>query len=206
MKVKNLLIILSFLIGFTAYSQEESTNFDTKKRQHRVKLGVGLNIPMEPNSSTHDLGMSVSEQYEFLLWEHFSLIQSLSYNFISGKKVEEFYQDRYVITQYEAFHTVPFQLGIGWYFGENQSKFYIFFKGGWAYYWGVNPAYPEIIVNGNLVEEAIPREEFDGNFSFFTPSIGWQFNRVSVAAVYQGTIDVDTQLNVLSLSLNFRLY
>lgn len=205
MKAKKLLTFLFIFLGIIAFAQDSDTT-KVKKRTSRVSLGIGLNIPMKPNSETHDLGMSVSEQYEFLLWEHFSLIQSLSYNFISGKKVQEYYENQAVNTQYEAFHTVPFQLGIGWYFGEGQSKFYVYFKGGIAYYWGVNPAYPEIIVNGNTVKEAIPREEFDGTFSFFTPAFGWNFDRVSIEAAYQGTVNVDTKLNVLNLTLKFRLY
>lgn len=205
MKAKNLLIFLFIFLGITGFSQDtDSTKI--KKRTSRISLGVGLNIPMQPNSATHDLGMSVSEQYEFLLWEHLSLMQSLSYNFISGKSVEEFYENQNIIVQYENFHTVPFQLGIGWYFGEDQSKFYIYFKGGIAYYWGVSPAKPEIVVNGNTVVPEIPREEFDGTFSFFTPAIGWKFKRASFEASYQGTINVDTKLNVLNLTLRYRIY
>lgn len=206
MKIKNLFLILLFLTGISAYSQDSDSKDVVIKRHHRVKIGVGINIPMSPNSVSHDIGMGVGEQYEFLLWDHFSLIQSLSYNFVSGKSVQEYYQNQDVITQYHAFHTVPFQLGVGWYFGESQSKFYILFKGGISYYWGANAAYPEIVVNGNVVKEAIPSEDFDGTFSFFTPSIGWQFKRASISLVYQGTVNKDTKLNVLSIDLGFRLY
>ncbi len=204
---KNLLIIILLFFSFSVFSQEKSDSADaTKRRKHRITGGLGLNIPMSPHSETHDLGMSINERYEFLISEHFSLIQGLSYNFISGKKVMEFYQDRYVQTQYETFSTLPLQFGIGFYFGEGNSDFFILFKGGVAAYWGVHPAYPEIIVNGNLVKEAIPREEFNGVYSFFTPTIGWQFDRLQLSATYQGHVEKDANLNILNISVNYRIY
>jgi hypothetical protein len=204
---KNLLFVLLVVFALPLVSQETGDNLqDAKRRKHRITAGLGLNIPMKPHSVTHDLGMSINERYEFLITEHLSLIQGLSYNFISGKKVEEFYQDRFVQTEYETFSTLPLQFGAGFYFGEKNSTFFILFKGGVAAYWGVNPAYPEIKVNGNVVKEAIPREEFNGVYSFFTPTIGWHFDRFQLTATYQGHVEADANVNILNLSVNYRIY
>lgn len=195
------------IFSFSVYSQEkDNSSNEVKRRKHRITAGLGLNIPMSPHAETHDLGMSVNQRYEFLISEHFSLIQGLSYNFVTGKKVQEFYQDRYVQTEYENFTTVPLQFGVGFYFGEGNSDFFILLKGGVAAYWGVHPAYPEIVVNGNVVKEEIQREEYNGVYNFFTPTIGWQFKRLQLSATYQGHVETDAQLNILNISVNYRVY
>jgi hypothetical protein len=205
MMTKNVILFFLLLFVLPVFSQESDTTEVQKKRSSRLNVGLGLNIPFEPNSVNYDIGMGISERYEFLLWDHFSLVQSLSYNFVSGQKVQEYYEGRYVQTQYENYNTVPLQFGIGFYFGENQRKFFILLKGGWAYYWGVNPAYPEIVVNGNVVKPAIPRTEFDGTYGFFTPTIGWQFKWVQISATYQGTVNQDASINILNLTLSYTI-
>ena len=201
---KNLILAFILLFSINLFSQQSDP--EKKSRKSRVNLGLGLNIPMKPNSVNYGLGFSVSQRYEYLLWEHFSLIQGLSYNTISGKDVREYYGNDYIQTQYETFSTLPLQIGMGYYFGEGQKTFFILLKGGWAAYWGVHPAYPAIVVNGNVVEEAKAREEFNGVYGFFTPSIGWQLNHLQISATYQGHIEQDASLNVLNISLAYRIF
>ena len=128
------LLLLSFLALFVnslALAQDaDSALSKLDQRKHKLMFGAGLNIPLEPNSRTHDLGMSVSQQYEYLLWSHFSLMQSLSFNFITGQKINENYHGQEIVTQYNNFYVVPLQVGIVWYFGENHKKFFIAFAGG----------------------------------------------------------------------------
>lgn len=193
------------LLTTSLYSQDSVGENEKKERASKLSFGIGVNIPLSPNDVSYDLGMSIDQRYEYLLWEHWSVMQSLSYNFISGQSVQEYYEGRYVQTEYENFTTVPLQFGAGFYFGEGHKSFFILLKGGASWYKGVNPAYPEIVVNGNVVKEAIPRTEFNGVFGFFTPTIGWQFNRAQVSASYQGSVMHDTQINVLNISLGFRI-
>ena len=111
-----------------------------------------------------------------------------------------------VNTEYENLYTVPLQFGIGYYFGENQTLFFFLLKGGVAYYKGVSPAYPEIIVNGHVVKPAIAREEFDGVYNFITPTIGWQFERFQISASYQGHVEQDATVNILNFSVAYKVY
>ena len=205
MIIKKVIIIFLVFLSSTLYSQDKEGVTEKKERASKLSAGIGLNIPLNPNSVNYDMGMSVDQRYEYLLWEHWSVMQSLSYNFISGQTVQEYYEGRYVKTEYENFSTVPLQFGLGFYFGEGHKTFFILLKGGASWYKGVNPAYPEIIVNGNVVKEAIPRTEFNGVFGFFTPTIGWQFKRAQISASYQGSVDQDSQINVLNISLGFRI-
>ena len=195
----NSCFLICSIIGF---SQESET---LSKSNHKLNFGLGLNIPMKPNAVNYGLGMSVSQRYEYLLWSHFSLVEGLAYNFISGNNVTEYNGVNYIQTQYENFTVVPLVVGMGYYFGENQKTFFILLKGGAAAYWGVNPAYDAVIVNGNEVKAAIPREEFNGVYWFFTPSIGWQFDRLQISATYQGHVEQDANLNILNLSLGYRI-
>jgi len=187
-----------------AFSQDTETK--EKRRWSRINLGLGINIPLKPHATNYNPGMSINESYEFLFLEHFSLIQGLAFNFISGQTVEEFYENQIVNTEYENLYTVPLQFGIGYYFGENQKTFFVLIKGGVAYFKGVNPAYPEIIVNGNVVKPAIAREEYDGVYNFITPTVGWQFERFQIRASYQGHVEQDATVNILNFSVAYKVY
>jgi len=199
---KNFLFSLIIISSLTGFSQESEAS---KKNNNRLNLGLGMNIPMKPNSENYGIGMSVSQRYEYLIGSHFSLVEALSYNFISGKKVSEYYGNEYIQTQYENFNVVPLVAGMGYYFAENQKSFFILLKGGVAAYWGVDPAYPAIVVNGNEVEAAIPRKEFNGVYWFFTPTIGWQFDHIQISASYEGHVEQDASLNILNLSVSYRI-
>lgn len=205
MVLKKIIIVFLVLLSSSLYSQDTEEKKNIEERASKLTVGIGMNIPLKPNNVSYDLGMSIDERYEYLLWEHWSVMQSLSYNFISGQSVQEYYEGRYVQVDYENFSTVPLQIGVGFYFGEGHKTFFILLKGGASWYKGVNPAYPEIIVNGNVVKEAIPRTEFNGVFGFFTPAIGWQFKRAQISASYQGSVMHDTKINVLNISLGFRI-
>ena len=100
---------------------------------------------------------------------------------------------------------VPLVVGMGYYFGENQKTFFILLKGGVAAYWGESPAYPAIVVNGIEITAAIPSEKFNDVYWFFTPSIGWQFNRLQISATYQGHVEQDASLNILNLSMSYKI-
>ncbi len=199
---KNFLFSLFFVLSLTGFSQESET---TKQNNNRLNLGLGMNIPMKPNFENYGIGMSISQRYEYLLWSHFSLVEGLAYNFISGKNVTEYYGNNYIQIQYENFNVVPLVVGMGYYFEENQKSFFILLKGGVAAYWGSDPAYPAVVVNGNEVVAAIPRNEFNGVYWFFTPSIGWQFDRLQISATYQGHVEQDASLNILNLSVSYRI-
>lgn len=203
---KKVILFLLVMIPFMMFSQEQESDNSTKDRASKISVGLGMNIPFKPNNVNYSIGMSVNQRYEYLVWEHWSVVQSLSYNFISGKDVSEYYNGIFVQTQYENFTTLPLQFGAGFYFGENHQSFFILLKGGIAWYWGVNPAYDEIDVNGNVVVEAVPRTTFSGTYSFFTPTIGWQFKKAQISATYQGHIEQDASLNVFNLSFNYRIF
>jgi hypothetical protein len=177
-----------------------------KLNKHRLLGGIGLNIPFEPTSNSYDLGFGVFQQYEFLLGDHFSLIQSLGFNYLEGRSVYEFYQNDYIEVDYENFYAVPLQIGIGFYFGEFQQKFFIHFTGGISYYRQVNPAYPAIIVNESVVREAIPRTVEDGVFHFFTPEIGWTFRRIQLSFMYQTHIQQDANVGIARLGLAYNFF
>lgn len=200
---KVLFILLLFSSGL--YAQDSAGDNVQKDKANKLSLGLGINIPLSPNAVNYGVGMRVEERYEFLLWEHWSVIQSLSYNFVSGKEVSEFYEGQYVDTEYEAFMNVPLQIGVGFYFGENHRTFFILLKGGIAWYKGVNPAYPEISYNGNVVKEAVSRSEFNGSYGFFTPAIGWQFKRLQISVGYQGQVKQSSRINVLNASLAYNI-
>jgi hypothetical protein len=201
---KILFILLLFSTGL--FSQDiDVEKTSQKKKMNKLSLGLGINIPFKPHSVSYTVGIGVEEKYEFLLWEHWSLIQGLSYNFISGKKVTEFYEGQNVEVQYEMFNIIPLQIGVGFYFGENHQTFFILLKGGIAWYNGVNPAYPEISYNGNVVKEAVPKSKFNGSYGFFTPSIGWQFKRSQISLTYQGHVEQNASINIMNISYAFNL-
>ena len=198
-----LLLILIFVFQF-GFAQEEKKSLED--RVSKLSFGAGINVPFKPNSAQYNVGLSLNERYEFLFLEHFSIVQEISFNFISGQTVDEFYVDRVVSVEYENFYTVPFQFGLGYYFGMNQTGFFVLVKGGIAYYKGVDPAYPEIKVNGNVVRPAIPRTENDGWYHFISPTIGWQWKRWQASASYQGHVEGDAILNILNMSFAYRVY
>jgi hypothetical protein len=202
---KKIILLFFMLIPFAMQSQQDTPAKKGNEKVSKLSLGLGMNIPFEPHSVNYGLGMSFNQQYEYLLWSHWSVVQTLNYNFISGKDVNEFYHGIYVDTQYGNFQTLPLQFGAGFYFGENHQTFFILLKGGIAWYWGVDPAYPEIVVNGNVVQEAVPRTTFKGSYNFFTPTIGWQFKRAQISASYQGSVENNSSINVLNLSFNYRI-
>lgn len=205
MKGKKILFIL-LLISTGLFSQDkEGDKTSNKEKMNKLSLGIGINIPFKPNSVSYGVGMGVEERYEFLLWQHWSLIQGLSYNFVSGKKVTEFYEGQNVEVHYESFHTIPLQIGVGFYFGENHQTFFILLKGGIAWYSGVSPAYPEISYNGNVVKEAVPKTKFSGSYGFFTPAIGWQFKRSQISVTYQGHVEQNASINIMNISYAFNL-
>jgi len=203
---KKLLIAIMLMISFPLLSQEKGSENATNDRTSKISLELGMNIPFKPNSINYGVGMSVTQLYEFLFWDNWSLVESLGYNFISGKNVNEYYDGTLVNTEYENFQTVPLQFGVGFYFGEGHKTFFILLKGGVAWYRGVHPAYPEIVVNGNVIKEAEARTPYNGTYSFFTPTIGWQFDRAQVSASYQGHVEQDASLNVFNLSIGWRIY
>jgi hypothetical protein len=133
-------------------------------------------------------------------------LESITFNNLFGKDVNEFYENKNITVKYEYFRTVGIQLGMGFYFGENQQTFFILLKGGIAWYWSVRPGYPEVISDvGNVIKPAIPREEVNGNFWFFDPKIGWQFNRTQVFFSYHGTVKQDSQINTFSLGAAYNV-
>ena len=203
---KKIVIALLLMLSFPIFSQEKATDNAVQDRTSKICLELGMNIPFKPNSVNYGIGMSVTQQYEFLFWDNWSLVQSLGYNFISGKEVNEYYDGIFVDTQYENFQTVPLQFGVGFYFGEGHKTFFILLKGGIAWYRGVDPAYPAIVVNNNTIKEAVPRETYNGTYSFFTPTLGWQFERAQISASYQGHVEQDASLNVFNLSFGWRIY
>lgn len=178
----------------------------SKPNRHRLNLGASLNIPSQPTSVNYGVGFGLLEQYEFLLGSHWSAVQSLGFNNLAGKTVTEFYENGNIEVEYEHFRTAALQLGMGFYFGEGQSTFFILFKGGNAWFWAVTPAYPEVrSAVGDLVKPAIPREEVNGTFWFFDPKIGWQFKRLQISADYHGTINHDTEINVWNIGVAYNL-
>jgi hypothetical protein len=206
MNLKSLVLLSLILFPASLFSQDTKADSDGNNRMNTISLGVGMNIPFKPNSEDYGMGMSVGQRYEFLLWSHWSLVESCSYNFISGKDVNKYYYGEYVDVSYKNFSTVPLQFGVGYYFGADQTAFFVLLKGGIAWYWGENPAFPEINVNGNVVREAVPAESFSGTYSFFTPTVGWQFKKAAISASYQGHVEQDASLNILNVSFFYRIY
>jgi len=194
---KSFFLSLFLTISITIFSQDSP---------QRLFLGTSFNIPSSPTSLNYGVGFGLFEQYEYLLGEHWSLVQVLGFQNINGKEVEEFYENGNINVNYEYFRTVSLQLGAGFYFGEGQSTFFILFKGGYSKFWTVNPAYPEVRSSaGDLVKQEILREERNGSFWFFDPKIGWQFDRLQISADYHGTVNQVSQINVYSLSVAYNL-
>ena len=202
MRVKILISSLLIFMSITLSAQENSSS---KRQRSRLNFGLIMSIPSKPTNVNYGIGFGIIEQYEFLLGSHWSAVQSLGFNSLNGKTVSEFYEDDFYNIEYEYFRTVALQLGMGFYFGEGQSTFFILFKGGIAGFWSVTPAYPEIIVNGNVVKKAIPREEVSGSFWFFDPKIGWQFKRLQISLDYHGTINHDIAINVWTLGVAYNI-
>jgi hypothetical protein len=198
-------ILISFLLVALSFSLTAQENSNAKRQRSRLNFGLSLNIPSSPTNVNYGVGFGINQQYEFLLGSHWSAVQSLGFNNINGKTVNEFYENENINVEYEYFRTVALQLGMGFYFGEGQSTFFILFKGGVAQFWTVNPPYPEIVVNGNVVKQAIPREEVNGTFWFFDPKIGWQFNRLQISLDYHGTINQDIEINVWNLGVAYNI-
>lgn len=202
MRVKILISSLLVVLSLSLFAQEKN---NSKRQRSRLNFGLSLNIPSKPTNVNYGVGFGINQQYEYLLGSHWSAVQSLGFNNLNGKNVNEFYEDDYYNIEYEYFRTVAFQFGMGFYFGEGQSTFFILFKGGVAQFWSVTPAYPEIVVNGNVVKQAIPREEVNGSFWFFDPKIGWQFNRLQISLDYHGTINHDIEINVWNLGVAYNI-
>ena len=203
----NLLILISvlFMSPILVMGQDDGGNSSPKRNRHRLLLGVGLNIPFRPTSHNYHPGFAINQQYEFLLGDHFTLAQGLGYNYLFGKSKTELYEGIYVDVEYEYFHNLPLQAGLGFYFGEKQRTFFIMFKGGVAWYKYVKPAYPEIVVNDIVVKEAKPREEISGYYWFFTPSIGWQFKRMRVSFSYKTHIEQDANVGLLGIGFSYNV-
>ena len=203
MRLKIIISSLLILMSITLTAQENSS---TKRQRSRLNFGANLNIPSKPTNVNYGVGFGILEQYEFLLGSHWSAVQSLGYNNLFGKDVNEFYENDYYNIEYEYFRTVALQLGMGFYFGEGQSTFFILFKGGIAGYWTVTPAYPEIKNSfGNVIKPAIAREEVNGNFWFFDPKIGWQLKRLQISLDYHGTINHDIEINVWNIGVAYNI-
>lgn len=202
MRLKIIISSLLILMSITLTAQENSS---TKRQRSRLNFGANLNIPSKPTNVNYGVGFGILEQYEFLLGSHWSAVQSLGYNNLFGKDVNEFYENDYYNIEYEYFRTVALQLGMGFYFGEGQSTFFILFKGGIAGFWSVTPAYPSIVVNDIEIKKAIAREEVNGNFWFFDPKIGWQFKRLQISLDYHGTINHDIEINVWNIGVAYNI-
>lgn len=198
--------VIGVLMVVSSIASGQTEDSFEKRNKHRLIAGMGLNIPFEPTSANYELGFGLFEQYEFLLGDHFSLVQSLGFNYLAGKRVNEYYENQYVKVEYENFYTVPLQFGVGYYFGAEQKKFFILFEGGFAFYQLVRPAYPEVNVNGNVVKEAIPRTVETGTYHFFTPEIGWVFNRLQVNFSYQTHIENDANVGIARLGLAYNFF
>ena len=202
MRLKIIISSLLILMSITLTAQENSS---TKRQRSRLNFGANLNIPSKPTNVNYGVGFGILEQYEFLLGSHWSAVQSLGFNNLNGKTVSEFYENDYYNIEYEYFRTVALQLGMGFYFGEGQSTFFILFKGGIAGFWSVTPAYPSIVVNDIEIKKAIAREEVNGNFWFFDPKIGWQFKRLQISLDYHGTINHDIEINVWNIGVAYNI-
>lgn len=197
---KSLLLFLFLFLTVSSFAQ------DSKPNRHRLNLGASMNIPSQPTNENYGVGFGLLQQYEFLLWSHWSVLQSLGFNNLSGKTVTEFYENKNIEVDYEHFRSVALQLGVGFYFGEGQRTFFILFKGGNAWFSAVTPAYPEVkSTAGDVVKEAIPREEENGNFWFFDPKIGWQLKRLQISVDYHGTVNNDTEINVWNIGVAYNL-
>jgi hypothetical protein len=197
--ISSILIILSI----TLTAQEKS---NVKRQRSRLAFGANMNIPAKPTSLNYNLGYGILEQYEYLLGSHWTALESLTFNNLFGKNVNEFYENKNIDVKYEYFRTAGIQLGVGFYFGENQRTFFVLIKGGIAWYWSVKPSYPDVYSDaGNLIKPAIPREEVNGNFWFFDPKIGWQFNRAQIYFSYHGTVKQDSQINTFSLGAAYNV-
>lgn len=203
MHLKIIISTFLILISITLSAQENSSS---KRQRSRLNFGLSMNIPSKPTNVNYGVGFGITQQYEFLLGSHWSAIQGLSFNNLNGKDVNEFYENDFYNIEYEYFRTVALQLGMGFYFGEGQSTFFILFKGGIAEFWTVTPAYPEIRNSfGNIIKPAIAREERNGTFWFFDPKIGWQFKRLQVSLDYHGTINHDIEVNVWSIGVAYNI-
>ena len=198
-------IIISSLLIFMSITLTAQENSSTKRQRSRLNFGANLNIPSKPTNVNYGVGFGILEQYEFLLGSHWSAVQSLGFNNLNGKTVSEFYENDFYNIEYEYFRTVALQLGMGFYFGEGQSTFFILFKGGIAGFWSVTPAYPSIVVNDIEIKKAIAREEVNGNFWFFDPKIGWQFKRLQISLDYHGTINHDIEINVWNIGVAYNI-
>ena len=200
-----LLIISCLLISAPFFLSAQDGADKSKRQRNRLNFGASMNIPINPTNDKYGLGYGLMQQYEYLLWSHLSIMESFGFNMINGKKVNEFYENQNVTVDYDYFRSVPLQIGAGFYFGEGQSTFFILFKGGISWFWSVSPAYPEIVVNGNVVKEAIPRKETNGSFGFFTPKIGWQFKHLQLTLAYQGSVKKDAQINVFNIGVAYNV-
>ena len=199
-------ILISFMLIFMSITLIAQENSSSKRQRSRLFFGASMNIPSKPTNVNYGVGFGINQQYEFLLGSHWSAVQSLGFNNLNGKTVNEFYENDFYNIEYEYFRTVAFQLGMGFYFGEGQSTFFIVFKGGVAGFWTVTPAYPEIRNSfGNVVKKAIPREELSGSFWSFDPKIGWQFNRLQISLDYHGTINHDIEINVWTIGVAYNI-
>jgi hypothetical protein len=202
----SLKIFISSILIILSVSLTAQENSKVKRQRSRLHFGANLNIPSKPTNANYGVGFGLFEQYEYLLGSHWTAMQSLSFNNLNGKSVDEFYENENITVDYEYFRTFAIQLGMGFYFGENQRTFFIMFKGGYAGFWSVEPGYPEIKSDaGNVVKEAIPREEKNGSFWFFDPKIGWQFKRWQVNFSYHGTVKQDSQINTFSIGFAYNV-
>lgn len=199
-------ILISSMLVFMSITLTAQENNSSKRQRSRLNFGASMNIPSNPTNANYGVGFGINQQYEFLLGSHWSAVQNLGFNNLNGKSVNEFYENQNITVEYEYFRTVAFQLGMGFYFGEGQSTFFILFKGGIAGFWTVTPAYPEIRNSfGNVVKEAIPREEENGSFWFFDPKIGWQLKRLQISIDYLGTINHDVEINVWNIGVAYNI-
>ena len=197
---KYLLSLLLLIFSASLFAQGSDIS------RHRLFLGLSMNIPSKPTNVNYGLGFGAFEQYEYLLWDHWSVIQSLGFSNLKGNNVTEFYENKNIQRDFEYFRNVALQIGTGFYFGEGQSTFFIHFKGGYSWFWAVTPGYPEVINNAGIkTKDAIPREEVNGNYWFFDPKIGWQFKRIQLSLDYHGTVKQDIEINVWSIGLAYNL-
>jgi hypothetical protein len=203
MPLKLFISTILIALAFTLTAQESNSG---KRQRSRLNFGANINIPSKPTNTNYGVGFGLFEQYEYLLGSHWTAMQSFSFNNLNGKSVNEFYENQNITVDYEYIRILSIQMGMGFYFGENQRTFFILLKGGYANFWSVNPGYPEVKSStGNVIKPEIQREETNGSFWFFDPKIGWQFKRWQVNFSYHGTVNQDSQINTYSIGFAFNV-
>lgn len=164
---KTYLLIAFGLMSFAALAQSTP----------RFSIGAELALPTGDFADAVGIGYGASLRYEGLVADRLAITADLGYLFFSGKDVTVGIPGGVSITsEGQSTYLVPIQLGVKYYFVEQQTGFYAQLMAGSHLYELASYA-----INGNAINREV---ESKAAFSI-APAIGYHLANVDIGLRYQ---------------------